>query len=93
MSPGVIMALLGMGLVTAVEVPRLIKKRLYRELAAFSVLMVLSFLIIAQENWGLPLPSITELIQSLFSPVFLALKQRLLPQDIIIPGLGWGALP
>jgi len=45
MSPGVILALLGMGLVTAIEVPRLIKRRLYRELAAFSVLMVLSLLI------------------------------------------------
>ncbi|HHP51127.1 MAG TPA: hypothetical protein ENM97_04690 [Moorella mulderi] len=93
MSPGVILALLGMGLVMAVEVPRLIKRRLYRELAAFSVLMVLSLLIIAQENWGLPLPSITELIEKLFSPISLALKQRLLPQDIMVPGLEWGTLP
>ena len=55
--------------IAAIQVPLLIKQKLYKELAVFSVLMLLALIYSYDDilNWNLPAP--TGFITKIFSPI------------------------
>lgn len=55
--------------IIALEVPGLVKKKMWRELAAFSVLLVLGMIYSYGQVLNLPLPNPTRGIEAVFKPL------------------------
>lgn len=55
--------------IIAVEAPGLIKKRMWRELAAFLGLLIIGMIYSYGQVLDLPLPNPTDLIMAIFKPV------------------------
>lgn len=63
--------------IIAFEVPDLIKKKMWRELAAFGVLMLIGMFYSYGQILDLPLPNPTEGIMAIFKPVSQYLEKLL----------------
>lgn len=59
-----------MALMAIVEVPILMRKKMWGELAAFSVLWVSATLYASLIAADIPIPSVAQIIISIFSPMF-----------------------
>lgn len=57
------------------EVPRLLQKRWYRELWAFSILLGSGVILAILLSLGVPIPSIPELIALIFGPLMKGIKK------------------
>lgn len=55
--------------IIVIETPGLVKKRMWRELAAFSVLLVIGMVYSYGQMLDLPLPNPTDYIMAIFKPV------------------------
>ncbi|MFZ5649786.1 MAG: hypothetical protein ACOY4I_02880 [Bacillota bacterium] len=55
--------------IIAIEAPGLVKKRMWRELAAFSVLLLIGMVYSYGQVLDLPLPNPTDYIMAIFKPV------------------------
>jgi len=51
------------------EVPGLVKKKMWRELAAFSVLLLIGMALIMPQAFGVVLPNPSEAVAALFRPL------------------------
>ncbi|PKM83016.1 MAG: hypothetical protein CVU89_02500 [Firmicutes bacterium HGW-Firmicutes-14] len=63
--------------IIAFEVPGMLKKQQWRELAAFSVLMLIAMALSFAQLLGLPVPNPTPVIEAIFEPVSEAVKKLL----------------
>lgn len=57
------------GAIIALEVPGLVRKRMWGELAAFAVLLAVGMVFSVAQVLNLPLPNPTRFIDALFEPV------------------------
>lgn len=55
--------------IIAIEVPGLVKKKMWRELTVFSVLLVIGMVLSFGQLFNLPLPNPAEGIEAIFQPV------------------------
>jgi hypothetical protein len=55
--------------IIAFQVPPLIKKQMWRDLAAFSVLMIMGMVLSYGQLLNLPLPNPVEIVETIFTPV------------------------
>jgi glucan phosphoethanolaminetransferase (alkaline phosphatase superfamily) len=55
--------------IIAIEVPVLVKKQLWGELAVFSFLMIIGIVLSVAETMDINLPNPTNLTESLFAPI------------------------
>lgn len=69
--------LLAIGLIIALEVPGMVRRGMWRELAVFGGLMVVGMTLSIAEVLGIEIPTLTELTEVVFNPVF-AVMHRLL---------------
>lgn len=65
------------GLIIALEVPGLVRRGMWRELAAFGGLMVVGMTLSTAEVLGIELPTLTELTNVVFTPVYEVMHQFL----------------
>ncbi|MGO0123337.1 hypothetical protein [Desulfothermobacter acidiphilus] len=70
-------------LVAYLEVPRMLKHRMFRELWVFLVLSLLGLLLSVGQICHWPLPNLTKGVEAIFRPLHLRLEELLLP-----PGTG-----
>lgn len=63
--------------IIAIDAPVLIKKRMWRELAAFSVLLIIGMVYSYGQVLDLPLPNPTDYITAIFKPVSQYLEKLL----------------
>ena len=63
--------------IIAFEVPGLLRKKMWRELAAFSVLLLLGMLYSFGQALEVPLPNPTRGIMTIFEPVSLIIEKLL----------------
>ena len=64
--------------IIAVEVPGLVKKRLWRELAVFAVLLVIGMVYSFGQVLELPLPNPVRGIEAVFKPLSQMLEQMII---------------
>lgn len=69
-----ILVLLAFGIIALAEVPSLVKKKMWRELAAFSLYFLLGLALSLPQALGLKLPNPTKAIEALFRPLSELLK-------------------
>lgn len=58
------------GLIIALEVPGLVRRGMWRELAVFGGLMVVGMTLSIAEVLGIELPTLTELTNVIFTPAY-----------------------
>lgn len=63
--------------IIAIETPGLVRKRMWRELAAFSVLLLIGMVYSYGQMLDLPLPNPTDYIMAVFKPVSEYLEKAL----------------
>ena len=63
-----LLSLIFIGII-AYEVPMLIKKKMWRELAAFSVLLIIGMFYSYGHVLELPLPNPTKVVEAVFKPI------------------------
>ncbi|HPU36322.1 MAG TPA: hypothetical protein PL078_05060 [Bacillota bacterium] len=63
--------------IIALEVPGLVRKKMWRELTAFSVLLLIGMVLSFGQALKLPLPNPTRGIEALFGPVAAYLEKLL----------------
>lgn len=71
-----LLTLIFLGII-AFEAPGLIKKKMWRELAAFSVLLIIGMIYSYGQVLNLPLPNPTKGIEAVFKPVSQYLEKAL----------------
>mgnify|MGYP000268292324 CR=1 FL=1 len=64
-----VLVLLVFGIIALFEVPPLVKKKMWRELAAFSAYLALGLALSLPQALGLKVPNPTKAIEALFKPV------------------------
>jgi len=62
--------LLAFGLIMVIEVPGLVRRGMWRELAAFGGLMVVGMALSVFEVMGIEVPTLTELTEVVFGPAY-----------------------
>ncbi len=72
----IILSLLFIAII-ALEAPRLARQKMWRELAAFGVLLIIGMIYSYGQVLGLPLPNPTDWIMAIFKPVSLYLEKIL----------------
>lgn len=65
------------GAIVVAEVPGLVRKGLWRELAVFSFLLVIGMAYSITEVLGITLPNPTHLTEAIFHPIYLIMHQIL----------------
>ncbi|MEW5954536.1 MAG: hypothetical protein AB1815_12590 [Bacillota bacterium] len=65
------------GAIVAVEAPGLARKGMWRELAAFSFLLVIGTTYSLAEALGITLPNPTHLTKAIFEPIYMIMHQIL----------------
>ena len=65
------------GLIIALEVPGLVRREMWRELATFGGLMVVGMTLSTAEVLGIELPTLTELTNVIFTPLYEVMHQFL----------------
>ncbi|OPZ73119.1 MAG: hypothetical protein BWY80_00997 [Firmicutes bacterium ADurb.Bin456] len=73
----ILLLVLGFITIIAVETPGLVKKKMWREFAAFSVLVLLGMVLSFGQALKLPLPNPIRGIEALFEPVTAYLEKLL----------------
>lgn len=74
----VLLILTGFAVIVAIELPRLIKQKTYREIVIFFVLIVLGITLSLGQVLQLPIPNITKGIETVTRPIFKAVERILL---------------
>ncbi len=64
-------------IIIAIEVPRLVKNKMWRELTAFFVLLTIGFIYSAGQIYDWPLPNPTAKMEYMFEPVWENIKKML----------------
>ncbi|MDK2835982.1 MAG: hypothetical protein PWP21_759 [Thermosediminibacterales bacterium] len=62
----IVLLLLGFSLIVAFELPMLVRKRMWRELSAFAVLLAVGFMLSIVQVLGIELSDLTRAIESVF---------------------------
>ena len=65
------------GAIVVAEVPGLVRKGLWRELAVFSLLLVIGMAYSIAEVLGITLPNPTHLTKAVFDPIFMIIHKML----------------
>lgn len=73
----IVLLILVFAVIIAFEVPGLVKKKMWRELAAFSVLLLIGMVLSFGQALKLPLPNPTRGIEAVFRPVSQYLEKLL----------------
>lgn len=73
----IILLILVFAAIIALEVPGLLRKKMWRELAAFSVLLLIGMVLSFGQVLKLPLPNPTRGIEAVFRPVSQYLEKLL----------------
>lgn len=74
----VLLILTGFAVIVAIELPRLIKQKTYREIVIFFVLIALGITLSLGQVLQLPIPNITKGIETVTRPIFKAVERILL---------------
>ncbi|MGQ9824887.1 MAG: hypothetical protein ACUVSK_07805 [Desulfotomaculales bacterium] len=69
-----VLVLLAFGIIALAEIPPLVKKKMWRELAAFSLYFLLGLALSLPQALGLKVPNPTKAIEALFRPLSELLK-------------------
>ncbi len=64
----ILLSLIFIGII-ALEAPGLVKKRMWRELAVFTVLLIIGMVYSFGQALDLPLPNPTKVVEAIFRPV------------------------
>lgn len=62
----IVLLLLGFSLIVAFELPMLVRKRMWRELSVFTVLLVVGFMLSIVQVLGIELSDLARVIESIF---------------------------
>ncbi len=75
----VLLILTGFAVIVAIELPRLIKQKIYRKIVIFFVLIILGITLSLGQVLQLPIPNVTKGIETVTRPIFKVVKTILLP--------------
>ena len=75
----VLLILTGFAVIVAIELPRLIKQKIYREIVIFFVLIALGITLSLGQVLQLPIPNVTKGIETVIRPIFKAVERILSP--------------
>lgn len=76
----VLLILTGFAVIVAMELPRLIKQKIYREIVIFFVLIALGITLSLGQVLQLPIPNVTKGIETVTSPIFKSMEKILSPE-------------
>lgn len=66
-------------IIMAIELPKLIRQKMYRELWAFTGVTVIAIVLSFGQVLELPIPNITKGIEAVVRPAYLAVERLLMP--------------
>ncbi|MDI6880360.1 MAG: hypothetical protein QMC95_02725 [Desulfitobacteriaceae bacterium] len=75
----VLLILTGFAVIVAIELPRLIKQKIYRKIVIFFVLIILGITLSLGQVLQLPIPNVTKGIETVTRPIFKVVETILLP--------------
>ncbi|QNB47882.1 hypothetical protein BR63_17425 [Thermanaerosceptrum fracticalcis] len=75
----VLLILTGFAVIVAIELPRLIKQKIYREIVIFFVLIAIGITLSLGQVLQLPIPNITKGIETVTRPIFKTVERILSP--------------
>ncbi|SHI84149.1 hypothetical protein [Desulfofundulus thermosubterraneus] len=75
----VLLILTGFAVIIAIELPRLLRQKLYRETIAFFVLIAIGITLSLGQALQLPIPNVTKGIEAITRPLFKAIEKILSP--------------
>lgn len=75
----VLLILTGFAVIVAIELPRLIKQKIYHKIVIFFVLIILGITLSLGQVLQLPIPNVTKGIETVTRPIFKVVETILLP--------------